>query len=324
VKPDFWKGYFTFSRKERRAVIVLLLLVTGIFLLPHWLPDTAASTEQAASIVFKSTAAEQETAHKKVTGSGTRKKFNVGDNHGNRADYEQERPDAALFPFDPNAASDEEWKKLGLKEKTIGTIRKYLLKGGRFRKPDDIRRIYGLSEQKAEQLINYVRIENEVVERRTTQTAYIKQPGGAQGMKDGVWKKPAFQIIDINGADTASLIALPGIGSKLAQRIVLFRDKLGGFHSIDQVAEVYGLADSTFQKIKPRLDITGISVKKLNVNNAELNMLAEHPYIGRTAAKTIIAYRQQHGLFRTIADLKNIHGVSENVWEKAFPYLSTE
>ena len=46
-----------------------------------------------------------------------------------------------------------------------------------------------------------------------------------------------IQSVDINTADTTAFISLPGIGSKLAARIVNFRDKLGGFYSIDQVGE---------------------------------------------------------------------------------------
>jgi DNA uptake protein ComE-like DNA-binding protein len=62
-------------------------------------------------------------------------------------------------------------------------------------------------------------------------------------------------IIDINSADTTSFIALPGIGSKLAARIINFRDKLGGFYSVAQVGETFGLPDSTFQKIKQYLKL---------------------------------------------------------------------
>ena len=60
-------------------------------------------------------------------------------------------------------------------------------------------------------------------------------------------------MVNINTADTSAFIALPGIGNKLALRIVNFRDKLGGFYSIDQIGETYGLPDSVFRKIKPIL-----------------------------------------------------------------------
>lgn len=69
------------------------------------------------------------------------------------------------------------------------------------------------------------------------------------------YKKPNYTTIDINTADTTAFIALPGIGSKLANRIVSFRSKLGGFNSVEQIREVYGLKDSVFQLIYPMLTV---------------------------------------------------------------------
>src|SRR6185437_7375519 len=89
----------------------------------------------------------------------------------------------------------------------------------------------------------------------------------------------AIQIIDVNLADTTALISLPGIGSKLAQRIIAFRNKLGGFYSIEQVGETYLLPDSTFQKIKPKLTIVGNNVKQININVASIDEMKAHPYL---------------------------------------------
>ncbi len=72
--------------------------------------------------------------------------------------------------------------------------------------------------------------------------------------------------IDINEADTTAFIALPGIGSKLAQRIINFRTKLGGFYSIDQVRETFGLPDSTFRKIQKQLTYHNSTIQKININ----------------------------------------------------------
>ena len=71
-----------------------------------------------------------------------------------------------------------------------------------------------------------------------------------------------YSIIDVNTADTTAFISLPGIGSKLAARIITFREKLSGFYSVEQIGETYGLPDSTFQKIKQYLKLDNASVKK--------------------------------------------------------------
>ena len=126
--------------------------------------------------------------------------------------------------------------------------------------------------------------------------------------------------IDINEADTAAFIALPGIGPKLASRIVNFRDKLGGFYAVDQVKETYGLPDSTFQKIRPYLQLNG-APKKLNVNTATKDELNAHPYIRWNLANAIVEYRNRHGNFKSLEELKNIAVMEEAVFDRIVPYL---
>ena len=131
-------------------------------------------------------------------------------------------------------------------------------------------------------------------------------------------------VIDINTADTTAWIALPGIGNKLAARIVNFRDKLGGFYSIDQVAETYGLADSVFQPIKQYLKLENKSVKKININTATVDQLKTHPYIRYALANSIITYRNEHGIFPSVNDLRKIMAVTDNILNKVSPYLTVE
>jgi competence ComEA-like helix-hairpin-helix protein len=112
-----------------------------------------------------------------------------------------------------------------------------------------------------------------------------------------------FSIIDVNNADTTAFISLPGIGSKLAARIITFREKLGGFYSVEQIGETYGLPDSTFQKIKQWLKLDNLSVKKININTATVDEMKAHPYIKYGLANPIVAYRNEHGAFSKIEDI---------------------
>ena len=117
------------------------------------------------------------------------------------------------------------------------------------------------------------------------------------------------------------MIALPGIGSKLAQRIITFRDKLGGFYKIEQVAETFALPDSTFQKIKNRLLLANTALKQININTATLDELKSHPYLRYAIANAIVQYRAQHGNFNSISDLKKMALVTDELFTKAAPYL---
>ena len=125
----------------------------------------------------------------------------------------------------------------------------------------------------------------------------------------------------MNQADTSAWVVLPGIGARLSSRIVAYREKLGGFYSIDQVGETFALPDSTFRKIKPQLTFSNTSIKQININTATADEMKVHPYIRYVIANAIIQYRVQHGNFSTVAELKNIMVITEEQFNKMVPYL---
>jgi DNA uptake protein ComE-like DNA-binding protein len=208
-----------------------------------------------------------------------------------------------LFPFDPNLLSMEGWKKLGLNDKTVKTINK----GGKFYKPEDLKKIWGLPDGFYDYVSGYISIDRQ--EQKTEKFTSATQE-----------KKKTWDI-NINTADTLAFIALPGIGNKLALRILNFRDKLGGFYSVEQIGETYGLPDSTFDKIKPFLHVNG-EVDKININSCTKDDLKIHPYIKWTLANAIVEYRNQHGSFKQLDDLRNISIVDEPTFNKIVHYLS--
>jgi len=127
--------------------------------------------------------------------------------------------------------------------------------------------------------------------------------------------------IDINSADTLLWEQLPGIGPVLARRIVYFRERLGGFHSIAQVGETYGLADSVFNKIQPLLRLGDVSLRKIDLNETDEKSLADHPYINTKLARVIIRYRNSHGPFSQVEGLKGIALVDDSIYRKLEKYL---
>ena len=130
--------------------------------------------------------------------------------------------------------------------------------------------------------------------------------------------------VEINTADTSALIALPGIGTKLAQRIINFREKLGGFYAVSQVSETFGLADSVFRKIEPLLRLEVKTLRKININTATAEELKVHPYLKWNVINALLAYRKEHGLFRKTDDLKQVMAVTDELYGRIAPYLITE
>ena len=100
-----------------------------------------------------------------------------------------------------------------------------------------------------------------------------------------------------------------------------FSEKLGGFYSVEQIGETYGLPDSTFQKIKGRLQVGG-EIKKMDVNTATKDELKVHPYIRWNLANAIVEYRNQHGVFKSLDELKNIVLIDDVTFNKISHYLS--
>lgn len=291
-----WRDYFSFTKKERIGIYVLVILVGVCAVMPAFF-STPSPPEQVIAEAVEVQKAPVEKEKKEPAERTGQIAYN--------------EPAVELFPFDPNTVSAEGWKKLGVNNRTIHTIQNYIAKGGRFRNAGDLQKIYGLKKQEYDRLLPYVRIA-----APAASTVFNKAP-----VK---YVKAPPPVIDINGADTTAFISLPGIGSKLASRIVNFRDKLGGFYSVQQVGETFGLPDSTFQLIKPRLQYTPAAIKKININTADAGTLKQHPYIRWNIANAIVQYRQQHGPFHTPEELQQIVLITPELYKKMEAYVTVE
>lgn len=299
-----WKEWFVFTKKERTGILVLVTIILSATCAPWFF---SAHFIKPDSVVTMQLQAELLRLREKADAANRRSAAGEDDRYITHNDPPVGKRPAALFEFDPNTLTAEGWKKLGLRERSIQTIRKYISRGGKFRQPADLKKIYGLWEEEAQRLMPYVRIESSrpVYEARE----YPK------------YKKPEPGIVDINSADTGALIALPGIGAKLAQRIINFRDKLGGFYAVEQVKETYGLPDSTFQKIQSLLQCSPGRVAKIDINTADAQTMAKHPYIGRNLANAIVKYREQHGPYKSVENLQEIVLVTPEIFKKIVQYL---
>ncbi|MBG9376302.1 helix-hairpin-helix domain-containing protein [Panacibacter sp. DH6] len=236
MAPNAWKDYFTFTKSERISVYILLCIIIASIILPYFYrkqfrdPVTDPALQEQLNALLKEDSVGNDNNNIVSTGQQT---------------FQQPAQVGEMFPFDPNTLGADGFRKLGLRDKTINTIINYRNKGGRFAKPSDIKKIYGLREEEADRLIPYIRIHtpgiNTANERVASEPAYTK---------------PVISKIDINTATEEEFKSLPGIGDVLSKRIVKFRNSIHGFESIDDLRKTYGLSDTTFQKIRPMLTIT--------------------------------------------------------------------
>jgi len=129
--------------------------------------------------------------------------------------------------------------------------------------------------------------------------------------------------IDLNAADTNAIDAIKGISKGLSKRIFKYREKLGGFKSTEQLKEVLGMDSLSFEILNRNIDLN-TSVRKININTADLKSLASHPYIGYSIGKLIVNYREQHGKYSKIEDLYQIHVMNADIFSKIESYITTQ
>lgn len=304
-----WKDYFTFTKKERIGIYLLLAGIGICSIIPRFFKTTSIDNEITAE-AFALQEAHHSPPDKDLAGSSAKDHRQTAFND---IYYEPVNAQAAtaLFAFDPNTLDAAGWKKLGISDRTVRTILRYRAKGGRFKNAADLQKLYSLKAEDVKRLMPYVQIASPASNtgQERPPVKYIKAPP---------------LVIDINQADTMAFISLPGIGSKLASRIVHFREKLGGFYSIQQVGETFGLPDSTFQLIRPRLHCSPVGLQKININTADVSALKQHPYIRWNIANAIVQYRQQHGVFQSPEELQQIVLITPELYQKILAYVSVE
>ncbi len=228
-----------------------------------------------------------------------------------------------LSVFDPNTATETELLTLGLSQKTVKTLLNYREKGGRFKDASDLKKIYSISPEEAERLMPYVRIQ--AAEKAEILASSGGRPSNVPTAYNATMgpRKSTTAIIDVNRSGVEDWKTLPGIGEGYAQRIVKFREKLGGFSSTKQVAETFGLPDSIFQRILPQLKHSPI-IQKIPINSVAIEVLKNHPCFGYKVADAIARFRANHGRINNLADLQKLPAFTPEVLEKIGPYLSYE
>ncbi len=249
------------------------------------------------------------------------------------ANYAVAEEKVETFPFDPNTADSITLLKLGLAPWQVRAIYKYRAKHGRYHTPEDFKRLPGMTYELWERLGPQVRIARQFQyiqesDKRssfpegTTLAAQASEQVAVSRQTDSIAGRPrkfdTVTQVDINRADTADLMRIPGIGAYRANKIVEYRRKLGGFHHAEQVMEACEMPDEILQWVKVS---TEGSVRKVNVNKLSLQRLMNHPYITFYQARAIVEYRKAHGNINGIEDLKGLDGFSPQKTEILQPYL---
>ncbi|CAN5445274.1 helix-hairpin-helix domain-containing protein [soil metagenome] len=233
----------------------------------------------------------------------------------------EERPppvEQEFFTFDPNTASESELTKLGIPTLYAKRIINFREKGGRFYIKNDLMKIYDFPREVFDNLYAYI----DLPEVRQQQKLAPSQTPPLAERRSPERRSPVLENFDINEADTTQLKLIRGIGSAFSKRIINYRNSLGGFISIDQLSEVYGLQDEALQNILALAKVADDFLpRKIRINHATSKELASHPYINFQLANRLVAYREQHGHFNEADRFTEIKELDKESLVKIHPYL---
>ena len=269
------KNYLSLTKKEWNGIVVLMVLIALVFAAPY-----------AYQFYNKDTTINVNEFNKALA---TLNKANAQVKEDNKV------PNVALFRFNPNNLSAGAWQKLGISARQTAIIKNYEAKGGRFRKAEDLKKVYGITDADYNRLVPYI---------------VIPKP-----------KEITANVVELNSSDSLALISVEGIGPTFAKRILYYRERLGGFTAKEQLKEVFGIDEIKYNEIKDQVKVDANRIHKININTITFDKLRLMPYLRYKQVNAIVEYRKQHGDYTSINDLKNIAIIDADILRKIEPYL---
>ncbi len=321
--------YFNYTRTERNGIYILLIIIAILIASNLYYNQVSPEVElhdysrletKLAEIDSIQNVKQKEYENRK----GKKSKFTINQsfatsekNYSSNQSKKKKSLPAALSldaQFNPNTITKEELIAIGIPSRVANTWTNFIAKGGRFDSGEDIAKIYGLSSTHQDQLKPFISIPQKETKIDSVSTIIQKD---SFAIKAKIKYPKVALNIDINQTIPEELQLIYGIGPALSKRILKYRDKLGGFVDSTQLAEVWGLQDSTLTQLYENTIIQG-DVKKININTSSLDELKEHPYIKYNQAKVIVRYRDNHGHYENWENVLKVRVIKADSKLKAY------
>ena len=292
--------YFSFTRKERNGIIVLLFFCIFLLII-RWL--VLRRSEKEISLNDIEFLAEIE----KFEQSLNVKEIVAKEVYNKTAKSPSWIVPDTCFVFDPNTITNKELKKLGFSEKQISTLNNYRNKGGKFVENIDLLKIYGITNDQYNNLEPYIKIN--------------KSGGKSREPKIEPDILKTSIIVELNTGSESDLTLLSGIGELFAKRICKYRDRLGGYYSKDQILEVYGMDSTRYNLFSSQIIVDTSLIIKIDLNSIKYSELIKKPYLNKYQTRAILKFRELHGKFTKVEELKTNNLLDDDVYIKIKPYL---
>lgn len=202
----------------------------------------------------------------------------------------------STYVCDPNTVSWQELTQLGLSDRVASSWIAWRNAGKVFHSKEDIAAVRGISSHELEMVLPHLVWGSEAEEYAFSFDESKEDKTQIYNRKDLSMDDKLAPKINLNRADQESLKALPGIGPVLSERIIRYRELLGGYYSVDQLLEVYGLRDEHFIKVEKHLYVESEEVIKMDLDTIRFRDLLRHPYASYHLTKALFDC-QSEGIF---------------------------
>jgi DNA uptake protein ComE-like DNA-binding protein len=271
--------YFKFSREQRNGVLLLFGIIIVLQLI-YFFVDF--------SVVAKNYPEKQKwlSLQSKIDSMKT--------------ENQTELP--KIYLFNPNFITDYKGYKLGMSVEEIDRLLSFRKENKYVNSPKEFQNVTKISDSLLNAIAPYFKFP-EWVNNKKEFKAYKNYSNQAFA------KKEKIVLIDINQATQEDLIKIYGIGEAISLRILKQKESLGGFVSMEQMKDVWGLSPEVIENLNTHFKVLTLpNLKKIDVNNASLKELSQFSYFRYALAKEIVTYRSMIGNIKNIEDLTKIKG----------------
>ena len=211
-----------------------------------------------------------------------------------------------IYPFNPNFITDYKGYKLGMSVQEIDRLLAFRKENKFVNSAKDFQNVTKVSDSLLDEISPFFKFPDWVNNKKEFKD-YKNYPDKAFA------KKGKIIIIDINLATKEELIKIYGIGEAISNRILKFKESLGGFVSMEQMKNVWGLSPEVIENLNSHFKVLAQpNIKKIDINNASIKELSQFPYFNYQIAKQIVTYRSMNGDFKNYEDLTKIKGMSND------------
>lgn len=206
-----------------------------------------------------------------------------------------------VYPFNPNFITDYKAYRLGLSTVEFDRLTAFRAQNKYVNSAAEFQSVTRVSDSLLAEIAPFFKFPDWVNKKKNNNYLYqFKQSNS---------NKETLGQTDINVASQEDLVKVFGVGAVTAQRILDFRERLGGFVDIQQLNDIWGIKSEAVTEIEKYFYVgESQQVKKLNINKANMKSISEFPYFNYALARDIVTYRTMNNGIAKIEDLTKING----------------